>query len=395
MLANTARNATLSDLAALLRDQHSRKLDIVLPAASMRSVGGVINLLGSEPVLTEDGVTMSIGRYRPTDSFDAHLAEKLDIPLRYLRRMRSDRVDLYDANVNGWLHGRGEGGYHEFGEVGPDERSFLLRAFRSGEEGGEGIARALLSDRYGIVDNLDVLTAVLAGVRASGVEVEILSCDLSERRMYVKIAAPAVAALAPELLAGYRSPFSGASADENPTVFAGFVVSNSEVGSGAFSLTPRLIVQVCTNGMTITKDAMRAVHLGGRLEEGIVRWSEDTQRKNLEIVTAKARDAVATFLDVDYVRAAIARLSAAAGAPVANAAGTIEILAKRLAFSQEESDGILDSFIRGGQMTAGGVMQAITAYAQTVPDADAAHELEIRAIEAMELALSASELASA
>ena len=57
-------------------------------------------------------------------------------------------------------------------------------------------------------------------------------------------------------------------------VFAGFVITNSETGCGAFTLTPRLVVQVCRNGMTITRDAIRAVHLGERLDEGVVTWSE-------------------------------------------------------------------------------------------------------------------------
>ena len=55
-------------------------------------------------------------------------------------------------------------------------------------------------------------------------------------------------------------------------VFAGFVITNSETGCGAFSLTPRLVVQVCRNGMTITRDAMRVVHLGERLDQGVVTW---------------------------------------------------------------------------------------------------------------------------
>ena len=36
-------------------------------------------------------------------------------------------------------------------------------------------------------------------------------------------------------------------------------------------------------------------------------------------------------------------------------------------------------FIRGGQLTAGGVMQAVTSVAQTLDDADAAHEMEASA----------------
>ena len=108
---------------------------------------------------------------------------------------------------------------------------------------------------------------------------DIDGADLTDKRMYVRVKAPEVAAYAPELLKGYRSPLSGNSGEANPTVFAGFVFSNSETGYGAFSVTPRLVVQVCSNGMTMTKDVQRAVHLGGKLEAGIVRWSEDTQRR--------------------------------------------------------------------------------------------------------------------
>ena len=120
--------------------------------------------------------------------------------------------------------------------------------------------------------------------------------------MYVRVVCEQVRVLAPALLAGYRSPFTGASGADNPVVFAGFVITNSETGCGAFTLTPRLVVQVCRNGMTITRDAMRAVHLGERLDEGVVTWSGNTQDKTLALITAKTTDAVATFLDPRYVR---------------------------------------------------------------------------------------------
>lgn len=58
---------------------------------------------------------------------------------------------------------------------------------------------------------------------------------------------------------------------------------NSETGRGAFTLLPRLVVQVCRNGMTIARGAMRAVHLGERLDEGPVTWSGNTQDKTLAL----------------------------------------------------------------------------------------------------------------
>ena len=217
-----------------------------------------------------------------------------------------------------------------------------------------------------MIDNLDVLLAALDGLRQAGVPAEIDGCDLTPRRMYVRVVSPAVRALAPGLLAGYRSPFTGQSGADNPVVFAGWVLSNSETGCGAFTITPRLVVQVCGNGMTITHDALRAVHLGGRLDDGVIRWSGDTQQRNLDLITAQARDAVTTFLDTSYVEKKIAEMSQAAGQPVADPQATVEIVCQRLRFTDEQQKTILAHFIRGGDLTAGGVMHAVTSTAQTL-----------------------------
>ena len=189
--------------------------------------------------------------------------------------MREERTDLYDLNINGLLHGksvRKAGGGVEV--IHPaDDRKFLLRLFR-GDDGGEGVARAMLSDSYKTIDNLDILTAILSVVRVrdAGVQVEVEKTDLTDRRMYVDLIAPQMAALAPVLLGGYRNPFEdprvdaqrrGAGRPEGelaywrgvaerdgmgydpgtePVVYAGIRISNSEVGGGAFSIVPRLII---------------------------------------------------------------------------------------------------------------------------------------------------------
>jgi hypothetical protein len=366
----TTRNATLEDLAALLRDQQARKIDVVAPAAAVRARGGALVIEGTDPQLSADGVTMTSGSYTPTDVCDAGLADKLAIPAAYLRRLRAEHTSLYDANVNGWLE--------------RSDKRYLIRGLRGG--GGSGVARAFLSDGYKIIDNLDVLMAALDGIRQAGTPVAIDGCDLTQRRMYVRVVCEAVRALAPELLRSYRSPFTGATGAGNPVIFGGFVLTNSETGCGAFTLTPRLIVQVCRNGMTITKDALRAVHLGGRLDEGVIRWSSDTQQRNLALVTAQARDAVTTFLDTSYVTAKIRELTRAAGAPVDDPEEAIKVVAAKLRFTDDQQKTILAHFIRGADLSAGGVMHAVTSAAQTLEDADTAHDMEAQAVRAMELA---------
>jgi hypothetical protein len=420
----TARNAELSDLVELLKNQHAAKADVVAPAANLSSRGGMLVVKGAEAQLDEDGVTDVDGVYRPTGVFDEGVAEKLGIPLAYVRRMRSERPDLYDANVNGWLHGATAQTIVDVGvdsdtvsqtPAAPgDPRRFLVRAFR-GADGEVGVARALLSDSYKVIDNLDVLMASLAGVREAGAKVEIDGCDLTDRRMYVRVVAPEVQALAPVLLKDYRSPFRDPAVDAQrahgnggwtlergreaaareglgfapggePIVFAGFVITNSETGGGAFSVVPRMVVQVCKNGLTITADALRAVHLGGKLDEGVVRWSDDTQRKSLALVTAKTRDAVATFLDTDYMAKVITRIEEQSEVRVTDAPATVKQLAKKLAFDEGTQAGILDHFMRGGDATAGGILSAVTSYAQVIPDADKAHEVESKGLEALAFA---------
>ena len=56
-----ARNATLADLAALLRDQQARKVDIVAPATAIRARAGQLVVDDTAPVLGPDGVTMTTG----------------------------------------------------------------------------------------------------------------------------------------------------------------------------------------------------------------------------------------------------------------------------------------------------------------------------------------------
>src|SRR6266568_2497885 len=225
----TTRNATLPDMVAMLRHQRARRLDVVAPAAAIHAHEGNLVISGAVQQMSDTGVTSAAGTYRPTQVADEGISAKLGINLAYLRRLREDRPDLWDANVNGWLHGNDLAGYP------PDGRKFLVRLFQA------------------------------------GVDVEFDGLDLTERRLYARVVAPQIRAWAPVLLAGYRSPFGGetyipgqswtperaraAAAREGhgyepgsePVLFAGFVISNSEVGEGAWSITPRIVAEICGN----------------------------------------------------------------------------------------------------------------------------------------------------
>lgn len=409
-----ARNESFESIIRILNQQQSRKVDAIVPATKMRLTDDAkLVVAGMEAAMDEDGVTPVDGVYAPGDAFYDGVSDKLGIPRQYVRRLATDRPDILAANVNGWLHGHGDrfetedSGERYYKGYPADPRRFLLRLFR-GDDGGEGVARALLGDRYSLsMDNLDTLTAVLGGVQLAGHPVKISSCDLSERYLHVRLEAPKVRMLAPILLAGYRNPFAdpsvrragGWSVDRaraaaeregqayapggEPIVWAGFDVRTSELGYGAVNLTPVLTVEICGNALRLDVDSFRKIHLGKRQEEGIFQPSSATQRASLELIKNEAADAVRGWLDIDFIRRTVERLEEEAGTPVHNAIETVETVTRGLQFSNAERESVLQMFVLGGTMNAGGIMQAVSAAAQTIENPDRAYEMEGKAIPAM------------
>jgi hypothetical protein len=393
------RYADLKRLNEVLSSQRTRAFDVVAGAQSFRFTDDAqLQLSGiAEPVLFDDGVTDVNGLYDPTSVADEGFSEKLNlpagIPIKFLRQARNTMPDLYASVLNRVLR--------------DEKRTFLLRFLRSDDQ-HQGLLRAFLSDQYKTIDNIDVLLAVLEGIRGAGVDPRrmVIDADLTERRMVVRVSVPEIAVYAPEFLKNYRNPFDGSSvargwvpdqlrqaADReghkvtDEVVFAGFVFTNSETGDGAYTLTPRLTVGVCTNGLQLTADGIRKAHLGGKLGEGVVRWSKETQQANLALIVTQAADTVRTFLDKEYVTAQVEKLTKKATEKIGAAPQeVIARVSKQAGFTEAQRDIILAHFIQGGQLTTGGVMQAVTSASQVIQDGDTAFEMEAAALRCLDFA---------
>lgn len=334
-----ARNASLEDMVQILRSNRARRVDIVAPVTAIRAEQGLLVVTGAETDISlEHGVGSVDGRYLPTAVCDDGISDRLGIGPAYLRRARNrDNIRAWDNAVNDWLtHGDYSG------------RQFLVRAYR-GDDGQPGVGRAFLSDSYDpSADDLDVIMAALEGVAKAGVPIDIRGCSVTDRRVYVRAACEAVAVNAHDLVKNYRSPFSGKDGTELPLAFAGFEIGNSEVGLGRFFIAPRVELQVCSNGMTRRVDAFERQHLGRKLQAGVIKWSADTQRANLELITSKTADAVRTFLSPEYVQSFIDELATQAGVPVAKPEETIKHIVKELRYNEAQQDAILSMFIKSG-----------------------------------------------
>ena len=200
LTAETMRSGDFHALAELLMSQQARKLDVVAGPDHVRFTGGQLILDNTAADLSADGVTLTAGTYTPTPAFVETMADKLRIPLPFLRRLHTERPDLFDGLANGLLHGLD-------GEVEPDSRRFLFRLFRG--EDGPGVARAMLGDRYRAIDHIDAVTSVLAGVRDADPEAEVIRADLTDRHVFLSVASPKIRALAPVLLGDYHATVPG------------------------------------------------------------------------------------------------------------------------------------------------------------------------------------------
>ena len=126
--------------------------------------------------------------------------------------------------------------------------------------------------------------------------------------------------------------------------------------------------------------------MGGRLGEGVVKWSEATQRAAVDLISRQATDATATFLNGDYLTRTLAGIEARADTTIREARAAITYVGSQLRFTEQQQTDVLDHYLGAGQRTAGGVLQAVTSAAQLQDDADVAYEMERVGLRAMTLA---------
>jgi hypothetical protein len=372
------RKNTLAELVTELKNQNMQKKDFVVPANLLSMENGMLvvnnynsnddlsRLLNEVGILKESADDKLILDCMPI--LHQNLSDKLDIPKKYYNRMLNEtEMYLLDQNVTHWLKGM--------------KGNVFLRTFID-RDNNKGFGRAMLSDRYNVIDNYDVLFATLEAVQASGMNLKIEDdgCDLSESRMYVRFVCPDVEINCPELLKNYKSPKGGDGVGDG--IISGFVITNSELGKGSFSISPRALVLKCRNGMIFKDDAFGKVHLGSKMEEySQIDWSEETKRKNYELIMAQVKDAVKQFTSEDYIRKKLSELTQYADKDLQHPIETIKNVSKFIGITEEKEKNILDFFMRGGDFTPMGVSNAITFFAHETTDADEANEMESIAIE--------------
>lgn len=267
-----------------------------------------------------------------------HVSTYLKIPADYYDRMIEKQPELLVSNVNTW-----------FGSM-QDRRMVRTLA---------GDARAILSPSYQRIEHEEIARVVLPIIMALP-GVQIVSCEITERRLYIHFVVPTIQG---EVKRG-------------DIVQVGGIISNSETGDGAVSVSGLIWRLMCLNGLK-TSDAYRRAHIGAKQAELEQVWADDTRRADDNAVLLKVRDMVTSIVDETNFRKNLAKLQDLNnGTITGNPEKATEVLAKKLAFTEGEKGGFLRSLIEGGDLSRWGIVNAVTHQAHSATSYDRAVEFE-------------------
>jgi hypothetical protein len=331
---------SLPEVLKELQRQSAAKRDYVGPAKALS--------------LSEDGRTFQITNqaanevavFDTTDLFHRQIGAALGIPAKYYDQMREKKPELLAENVNAWFSDR--------------DQSYMIRSMNYGSG---PVARALLSDRYRRIDNMEIASAVLP-LFAGQPDMQVMSCEVTENRMYLKIVNKRLEA---EVVPG-------------DLVQGGVIISNSEVGLGAVSVQPLLYRLVCTNGMVVNDLGERRTHVGRAaktVDDGYDIYTDETLEAEDKAFMLKLRDITMAAIEETRFSMVVDKLRDSTRVPITGRVqDVIELAGKNYGFSQDEQDGILNYLIQGGDLSMYGLSNAITRASQDIEPYDRATALE-------------------
>lgn len=321
----------LTTLYKTLTEQEAVKEDFIAPASGLQFINGVLHVGSRE--------------YKPSEVFHEQVSEKLNIPKGYYDRMRTKAITLLDDNVNHWLEKSG--------------KRYLLRTFT----GDEPSARALLSDKHHLLDNYLVVLETLKAIDDVGKREGIkIDGKLSESKMYLEVTYPDILVEAPELLRLYRRSITAGTG-----IIAGFLLQNSEVGKGAFWLIPRAVILACNNGAVNIKQALKKIHLGARLDDGLdMSGVKAVREANIRLIREQIRYAIQTFLTKEYVEGLVKYYTHIATPEIAAPVNKLtQVIAENFGWNEQSAEALLMKFVAGGDTRRIGIYNAMTDVAQT------------------------------
>ena len=299
---------------------------------------------------------MASGKFAINDLAHEQIAAHTGIPNAYYNRMKSEDPALLANNVQAWFTRY------------PAPR--MVRTL-------DNRVRAFLSDSYRPLENYDLAEAVLPTLLDN--QLEIMSCEITERRLYIKAVDPRITRDVPtgrKMGDGSHCFFD--------TCSPAIIISNSEVGSGRLSVDSGVYTKVCTNMAMIAKSGMRRTHVGAKyaavLGDGVENidrlLTSETRKATDRAIWLQVRDVVKGAFDEAVFTARCGELAGMVADKIEDPVRVVELSAKKFGLSALVEKSIQRHLVEGADLTRYGLFNAVTRSAQDVESYDAASDLE-------------------
>lgn len=250
------------------------------------------------------------------------IAEKLEIPQRYYNRMKEEAPELLAVNVNSWLERNG--------------KDYFIRGL------GNSV-RAFLSDRYRVIDHLDVLMCALNELQAH--EAEIEDCYLSDIEMCIKVKSQSLKNFVRH---------------KDDLIIGGLFLTNSETGHKALRVEPRVFRVKCSNGMIIEEFVVREIHLGDEILDEMIYLSI---RRSIRELFSRFGEITQTLRDSTEIK-------------ITSPQKVINNVVEQYRLSEAQRDNILMAFGAEPEYDCYGIANALTLAAQKEETWEKSVELE-------------------
>lgn len=341
---------SLTELAQEVEAQSKQRLDLVADTRSLQMDTSTDNNQFLSVVGEDAVIDRRINEVTP----HAHgqIATKLGIPKRYYDRLLSSHPQILNANVNGLLHAE------------PLTRMLRLHV----DENGNSRLRAFMSDKYRRIDNAElmyhaILPTLLEDDRMKD-DIQVVSCEVTEKNLYLKCMSRTITELVGE---------------QDDRVHAGFVITNSEIGLGAVSVSQYVYRQVCKNGM-MGERLFNKYHVGRNVDTSFEQYMEiDTLKADDKAIMLKARDMIRAAIDKERFSEVAGKMRQTREITVENPRKAVEVLGNSFTLDQGTQDSILKRFFQNEQRdgnTVFNLVNAVTNAAEDVEDYDKATEVE-------------------
>jgi len=192
---------------------------------------------------------------------------------------------------------------------------------------------------------------------------KIVSCGVTDRRMYLKAQFPRITA----------------DVKRGDAVTAGIIISNSEVGAGSLRIEALIFRLICLNGM-ISGELLKKYHVGARQGLDDLTYAvltQETREKTAEAMRSIIKDVTRAATDVLKFEERVAKFREATEDKIGgDVIKGMEVLGNSLNLTKVEESDVLKQLIEGGDLSRWGLANAVTRAAADQEDYDRATEME-------------------